>query len=52
MVIEEWYSLNSQRWQPGTQERYQGIVRDFLRPLHNLPLERVDRVKVKRLLVD
>ncbi len=52
MVIEEWSSLNSQRWQPGTRERYQGIVRDFLRPLHNLPLERVDRVKVKRLLVD
>ena len=52
MVIEEWRSLNSQRWQPGTRERYQGIVRDFLRPLHNLPLEMVDRVKVKRLLGD
>lgn len=52
MVIEEWRSLNSQRWQPGTQERYQGIIRDFLQPLHNLPLELVDRVKVKRLLVD
>jgi len=52
MVIEEWYSLNAQRWQPGTQERYQCIIRDFLRPLHNLPLDQVDRVKVKKLLVD
>lgn len=52
MVIEEWRSLNSQRWQPSTRERYQGIIRDFLQPLHNLPLELVDRVKVKRLLVD
>ena len=21
-LIEEWYSLNEQRWQPGTKERY------------------------------
>jgi integrase len=52
MVIDEWYSLNVQRWQPGTQERYQCIIRNFLRPLHNLPLDQVDRLKVKRLLVD
>jgi integrase len=51
-LIEEWYRLNEQRWQPGTQERYQCIIRDFLRPLHNLPLNQVDRTRVKRLLVD
>ncbi len=51
-LTEEWYSLNEQRWQPGTQERYQCIIRDFLRPLHNLPMEQVDRNRVKRLLVD
>jgi len=50
--IEEWYSLNEQRWQPGTRERYQCIIRDFLRPFHNLPMEQVDRTRVKRLLVD
>ena len=22
MLIKEWYSLNEQRWQPGTKERY------------------------------
>jgi hypothetical protein len=51
-VIEEWYSLNAQRWQPGTKERYQCIVREFLRPLHKLPLDQVDRIRRKRLLVD
>jgi integrase len=51
-LIEEWYRLNEQRWQPGTQERYQCIIRDFLRPLHNLSLDQVDRTRVKRLLVD
>jgi integrase len=52
VLIEEWYSLNEQRWQPGTKERYQCIIRDFLKPLHNLPMEQVDRIRVKRLLVD
>jgi integrase len=52
MLIREWYSLNEQRWRPGTRERYQCIIRDFLRPLHNLPMEQVDRIRVKRLLVD
>lgn len=52
MLIGEWYSLNEQRWQPGTKERYQCIIRDFLRPLHNLPMEQVDRLRIKRLLVD
>jgi integrase len=51
-LIEEWYSLNEQRWQPGTKERYQCIIRDFLGPLHNLPMEQVDRTRIKRLLVD
>jgi integrase len=51
-LIEKWYSLNEQRWQPGTKERYQCIIRDFLRPLHNLPMEQVDRTRIKRLLVD
>jgi integrase len=52
MVIEDWYGLNAQRWQPGTKERYQCIVREFLRPLHKLPLDQVDRIRIKRLLVD
>jgi integrase len=52
MLIREWYGLNEQRWQPGTRERYQCIIRDFLRPLHQLPLDRVDRHRIKRLLVD
>jgi integrase len=52
MLIKEWYSLNEQRWQPGTKERYQCIIRDFLRPLHNLPMDQVDRYRIKRLLVD
>jgi integrase len=52
MVAEEWYRLNAARWQPSTKERYQCIVRDFLRPLHNLPLNQVDRSRVKRLLAE
>jgi integrase len=51
-LIAEWYSLNEQRWQPGTKERYQCITRDFLRPLHKLTLDQVDRHRIKRLLVD
>ncbi len=52
MVAEEWYELNAGRWQPGTRERYQCIVRDYLRPLHPLALEEVSRAQVKRLLAD
>jgi len=52
MIIEDWYSLNEQRWQPGTKERYQFIVREFLRSLHKLPLDQVDRIRIKRLLVE
>ncbi len=52
MMTRQWFELNTGRWRPGTKERYECIIRDFLRPLHNLPLYLVDRVKVKRLLVD
>ena len=51
-LVDEWYSLNEQRWQPATKERYRGIIRDFLPPLKRVPMEQVDRLKVKRLLVD
>jgi hypothetical protein len=51
-LVDEWYSLNEQRWQPATKERYRGIIRDFLPPLKKVPMEQVDRLKVKRLLVD
>lgn len=52
MLIGEWYSLNEQRWQPWTKEQYHCIIREFLRPLHKLPMEQVERAMVKRLLVD
>jgi len=52
MMAEEWYELNAGRWQPGTRERYQCIVRDHLKPLHNLSLEEVSKAHVKRLLAD
>ncbi len=51
-VAEEWLEINDPRWQPGTKERYQGIVREYLRPLHQLPLDRVDRSRIKRLLAE
>ena len=52
MMAEEWYELNAGRWQPGTQERYRCIVRDHLRPLHQLSLGEVSKAQVKKLLVD
>jgi integrase len=52
MLVKEWYGLNEQRWQPGTKERYQCIIRDFLRPLNRLSMDQVDRNQIKRLLVD
>jgi integrase len=52
MIAEDWFNDGANRWQPGTQERYRCIIRSFLRPLHNLPLDQVDRVRVRRLLVD
>jgi len=51
-AIATWYQLSVQRWQPGTRECYQGIIRDFLPPLAGLPLDLVDRLRVKQLLVD
>jgi integrase len=52
MVADEWFNLNAGRWRPGTQERYECIVRDHLRPLEKMPLEKVDKAQVKRLLAD
>lgn len=52
MLAQEWYELNAARWRPGTKERYECIVRKFLRPLEKLPLEQVDKAQVKRLLAD
>jgi integrase len=52
MVAEEWYNLNAGRWRPGTKERYECIVRNHLRPLEKMPLEKVDKMQVKRLLTD
>jgi integrase len=51
-VAEEWLEINDPRWRLGTRERYQGVVRDFLRPLSPMPLSQVDRARVKRLLAD
>lgn len=52
MIAGTWYEDGFSRWQPTTQERYRCIIRDFLRPLHHLPLGQVDRVRVRQLLVD
>jgi integrase len=51
-VAQEWLEINDSRWQSGTKERYVGIVREYLRPLHQLPLDRVDRSRIKRLLAE
>jgi hypothetical protein len=40
-MAEEWFRLNSAVWRPGTQERYDYILRTFLKPLEHLPLEQV-----------
>jgi integrase len=52
VMAHEWFELNAGRWRPGTKERYECIVRDHLRPLEKLPLEKVDKAQVKRLLAD
>ncbi len=52
MVAEEWYKLNAGRWRPGTKERYECIIREHLRSLESVPLEQVNKAKVKCLLVD
>ncbi len=52
-IAEEWIETNRTRWTPTTVERYRGIVRDFINPqIGNLPLTMIDRVKVKRILVE
>ncbi len=50
ILAQSWLETNAPRWRPATLERYQCIVRDFLRPLHHLSLTQVDRAKVKKLL--
>jgi integrase len=52
MVAHEWFELNAGRWRPGTKERYECIIREHLRPLGKMPLEKVDKAQVKRLLAD
>jgi len=51
-MAEEWFRLNAAGWRPGTQERYDYILRTFLKPLEDLPLEQVEKVQVKHLLAD
>ncbi|MEJ2071578.1 MAG: site-specific integrase, partial [Syntrophobacterales bacterium] len=51
-MAEEWFRLNAAGWRPGTQERYDYILRTFLKPLEYLPLEQVQKVQVKHLLAD
>jgi integrase len=52
ILAQSWLEANASRWRPATIERYQCIVRDFLRPLHHLILSDVDRAQVKKLLSD
>ena len=50
---DDWMRVNKGRWSTNTIERYSGIVRDFLEPsLGNLPIQKVDRQRVKDLLID
>ena len=51
-MAEEWFGLNVAGWRPGTQERYDYILRTFLKPLEHLLLEQVQKVQVKHLLAD
>jgi integrase len=51
-MAREWYELNAGRWRPGTKDRYECIIREHLRPLEKLPLEKVDKAQVKRFLAD
>jgi integrase len=51
-MAEEWFRLNAGGWRPGTQERYDYILRTFLKPLEHLPLEQVQKIQVKHLLAD
>lgn len=51
-MAKEWFELNAGRWKPGTRERYECIIRDFLRPLEKMPLAQVEKVQVKQLLAE
>jgi integrase len=51
-MADEWFRLNAAGWRPGTQERYDYILRTFLKPLEHLPLEQVQKVQVKHLLAE
>lgn len=51
-MAKEWFELNASRWKPGTIERYECIIRDFLRPLEKMPLTEVAKVHVKQLLAE
>jgi integrase len=51
-MAEEWFRLNAAGWRPGTKERYDCILRTFLKPLDHLRLEQVQKVQVKQLLAD
>lgn len=52
LLAREWYELNAGRWRPRTKERYECIIREHLQSLEKLPLEKVDKAQVKRLLAD
>lgn len=52
LMAKEWFELNSGRWKPGTIERYECIIRDFLCPLEKIPLAQVDKRQVKQLLAN
>jgi integrase len=49
-MAKEWFELNAGRWKPGTRERYDCIIRNFLRPLEKMPLTQVEKLQVKQLL--
>jgi integrase len=51
-MAKEWFELNASRWKPGTIERYECIIRDFLRPLEKMLLTEVAKVQVKQLLAE
>jgi integrase len=51
-VADDWLRLNKVRRTGTTEERYFGIVRDYVSPaIGKLPINKVDRLTVKELLV-
>ncbi|MEN6467173.1 MAG: tyrosine-type recombinase/integrase [Syntrophaceae bacterium] len=52
-VADEWLVMNQARWTPATNERYFGIVRDYImRGLGKLPINKIDRAAVKKMLAE